>query len=754
MGIAYGMEAMHSEEIIHGDLKSPNVLLDDRYMPKICDFGMARSAKDGYVPSDKVGSPAWMAPELFRSDGCTEKVDVYAFGIILWELLTEQPPFAGTDITGIQIGVAVSEKGERPEIPPGAPAPLANLIRAAWHQDPNCRPSFQDMIPLFTRGEVYFPGSERPYVEAALALFDERPDATALSADVYEKGLNSHYIQKRRRSVKAPMSSPDLVQKGPMNTSGSKECMQYAVDAQRRLMRHFSQSHVRMPMPGDADIDRTGTSEESVDSDGSVNSSGRSTSSPLSRSSDVSLLVSIDPELELLKDRNSPDFEAKFEAAASQLTLEESDLFFSVALSHFDPQLPLNLMAMMVRTFLKIMTSEPVLTAGFVKNNGHRLMPYEQPKVFDELIRILGLIARHTPKAFPACLDGLRKLLQNVHGNESKFLWLLNCCQDESVFGVYALHSEPFLESVDTAIPFLQLLYRCFVRHNVRHISPFMLAIQSSDLDIAKCAYKLVTVMDCLPQDLHMHVIASHFGNGPLSNDALSLLARLRDLPCTSNLVIRLLEIPVVPLSLAILLRVGARPEGAEVLMTHWNLVTPKRFSVTDRMRLFLVVFRHRNMREKFFAAAGIDILKDAVTNGDLLSAIVAVLRRIGGSADVVNKLQSTGFFDGLVATAFGSGNPEMMRNGLLLIDTTARMGYCESYLEVIPYLSSVLGMGQHVQAAALSAIVVMSYYKETKRTFAQFMINEVVGNMNLPPNYEVYRKEFLAKWTCRAASP
>jgi hypothetical protein len=215
-----------------------------------------------------------------------------------------------------------------------------------------------------------------------------------------------------------------------------------------------------------------------------------------------------------------------------------------------------------------------------------------------------------------------------------------------------------------------------------------------------------------------------------------------------------LLEIPVEPLSLAILLRIGARPEGAEVLMSHWNLVTRKRFSIADRMRLFLMVFRHRHLREKFFATAGIEILKDSVTSGDLLSAIVTVMRRINGSAEILNKLHSVGFFDGLVATAFASGNPEMLRNGLLLIDTTARMGYCESFLEVIPYLSSVLGMGQQVQAAALSAIVVMSYYKETKQAFCQFMINEVVGNMNLPVNYEVYRKEFLAKWTCHATSP
>ena len=79
MGIAAGMDVLHHNHIIYRDLKSSNVLLENNYKPVICDFGAALFVEiDDIVPiMSRIGTPAWMAPELFKVGTYSNKVDVY-----------------------------------------------------------------------------------------------------------------------------------------------------------------------------------------------------------------------------------------------------------------------------------------------------------------------------------------------------------------------------------------------------------------------------------------------------------------------------------------------------------------------------------------------------------------------------------------------------------------------------------------------------------------------------------------------------
>lgn len=93
IGIVRGMNYLHSFQvpILHRDLKSLNILLDQFLVPKIADFGWTRlMAKD---MTGKVGTFQWMAPEVINEKSYTEKADVYSFGIILWEIASREPPY-------------------------------------------------------------------------------------------------------------------------------------------------------------------------------------------------------------------------------------------------------------------------------------------------------------------------------------------------------------------------------------------------------------------------------------------------------------------------------------------------------------------------------------------------------------------------------------------------------------------------------------------------------------------------------------
>jgi len=106
--IAHAMNYLHSEGILHRDLKSENILLGEDLSVKVADFGI--SCLESQCGSGKgfTSTYRWMAPEMIWEKHHTRKVDVYSFGLVLWELLTALIPFH--DMTPEQAAYAVTEK--------------------------------------------------------------------------------------------------------------------------------------------------------------------------------------------------------------------------------------------------------------------------------------------------------------------------------------------------------------------------------------------------------------------------------------------------------------------------------------------------------------------------------------------------------------------------------------------------------------------------------------------------------------------
>ncbi|EFN50522.1 hypothetical protein CHLNCDRAFT_29026, partial [Chlorella variabilis] len=142
---ARGLEYLHSCNIMHGDLKPQNVLLktagNDRrgFVCKLGDFGLSRMLPETqtHVNTGSYGTVTHASPELLTDGRLTKASDVFAFGILLWELVTGLRLFP--DMHHMQIIVQVTQKGYRPPIPADFPPPLADLVRRCWAEDPRAR---------------------------------------------------------------------------------------------------------------------------------------------------------------------------------------------------------------------------------------------------------------------------------------------------------------------------------------------------------------------------------------------------------------------------------------------------------------------------------------------------------------------------------------------------------------------------------------------------------------------------------------
>lgn len=159
-GIASGMRTLHSRNVIHRNLNPSGIFLNEKFEPSIGDFEFSKFTDTSKYQSIIIGTPLWMASELLEaSEQYTPAIDVYAYGMILYQLITNQAPYGGNITIGQLFDLLV--KNQLPQIPPQVPEIFSNLIKSCLNYNPKQRPSFNDIIEVLSKPDAILPGTDQ-----------------------------------------------------------------------------------------------------------------------------------------------------------------------------------------------------------------------------------------------------------------------------------------------------------------------------------------------------------------------------------------------------------------------------------------------------------------------------------------------------------------------------------------------------------------------------------------------------------------
>lgn len=800
IGIAHGMIELHRQNIIHRDLKSLNILLDDRLLPKICDFGISRFGNQGDEQMTKeIGTPHWMAPEIFESNHYTEKVDVYAYGMILWEMLTDSVPFRGR--SAIQVATAVVTKNERPAIPSSCPGSLRKLIQLCWDRDPDKRPSFKQIYNTFCDRKVMYRDTDPRSINAILTLIKE--EENKMSVDPLQ-----HLISRR---AKAPAKStrgrsttvnilnpnnlppplPAASHMGYNPSPGSNPFVNMEAPVIRPPIRNQTPPPQERPV-NVLELPR-GNSQPyiaNIPPSGRQNSLGYNqvASQPYNNipnnapvPQEMNIFLNNDPIPPVSRaradsraamnvpqpgSRNSkyknqlsnyqaPDFPQTLRQIMNSLTLDDAIDVFKYLQPYLKPNVPMHTTQLVLAELVRVFRRDISLINPFCTLNLQNELPFHYQGFIAYNAEIIFVAISQNPtyispaimSALAACVPSFPEQIIYVFANYAS---KIQTATDEANYILKILISvRNDYANIRFALHYIRILYNLYLRlpwFRETYVNEtgqiLMQFFSNSDVQLLVELYNFTMTFKELRQFVPLEKVVTHIGYPPLSSVAISFLIHLDNVPSSKRIVSAILAIGPSQEGTVLLCRIAEQQVGAQIILEHpeWMDYPP------DLMFLILssvfTVKAYRRVISEHPRFPALLMMAASSADPNIRLAIPTIVRRAALTADFVVKLNQVGFISRFIQISRES--IEAISGCIMMCDALARVCYVSGFDDFVPLLPSMLSEQGNLALSSLTLTLVLYTHKEMREKIKVSGVKEVLMQMRVTPNFEQYRAVLL----------
>ena len=739
MSLAYSLSKMQRMNIMHRDIKPANVLLNEKKTPYLCDFGIARIVDTENFMSKRSGTLIYMAPEVFNTREYTSSIDVYSFGIMLYEMSEMKHAYNG--YTKELLFQTLTEGVDRPPFSKKTDPKLKELICACWEKNPQKRPTFHQIYMKFASGSVGFTGYNSKKIKVfAQSLKENERSSVKVPRQFYNV---DDILNDLRQKVAEKIDDSD----------DSGDDFDAEIEEEENYIVFNSPQAIKGQKPIAKKIPRKiGIPLDNSDEENAYNSKPNSKTSKGSHP-----FVKLDPRI--LADANNPQWINHLHGVANSILKQDFEIFFNSTAAFIANPSNEILTYHVQYAYCEAMTYDHDFVSFCYAKTLYQHLPIQTPALLDLSLDMLGLLFLYQPSLVTEQLLDyidyfisykpedmliiISHLLRSTQQNLQQFM---------PIFDHLISQSQRFfdMEQADFYLTILTYLIEnnnAFAQARFEIVRPIILFFTNSQYpNVSAAAYSAMARLWDGKFPLDFSLIAKHANNEIVAPAIASLLIPIYNMipinPETIHLVLCLSalseEANILPMLLA-----QSNPDAAVLIAKDNTWYSAGLPDYIGTYKLTLVLFGLPYARNELVMNERYQYLLSylaAQPDNYVIGTIFLFLTKSNLNANFINQLSQAGFFSNFVASACQITDSNSIISCALLANALGSVAPCNDYPLFINLFIELAQQSNEAVPALIVSLAALSNHKNVAFAMKQQgTASYFIQFLRSFPNYQSY---------------